>query len=137
VYLSMRNAHANASCACAAYALSTDGGETFGPIRYDPTLISPECEASVAVYDGALYFANTASKTRRQDITIRRTAPGAAPTAWEAALLVAPGLTWGGYSSLAPTPIAAGLGGILFERNITDGTPDGCVISFAQFPLLF
>ena len=138
VYLSMRNAHANASCACVAYALSTDGGESFGPIAYDPTLISPECEASVAGYNGALYFANTASKTHRENITVRRTAAGAAPTAWQqTSYLVAPGLTWGGYSSLAPTPIAADLGGILFERNITDGTPDGCVISFATFPLSF
>jgi len=137
VYLSMRNAHANASCACVAYALSADGGETFGPIRYDPTLISPECEAAVAGYNGALYFSNTADKQHRANITVRRTAAGAEPDAWESSYLVAPGITWGGYSSLAPTPLSATLGGILFERNITDGTPEGCVISFAQFPLDF
>ena len=137
VYLSMRNDHANASCDCVAYALSHDGGESFGPIQYDAALISPVCEAAVAGYNGALYFSNTADKTHRANITVRRTAPGAAPTAWESSLLIAPGMTWGGYSSLAPAPIAAGLGGILFERNITDGTADGCVISCAQFPLIF
>ena len=137
VYLSMRNAHAT-SCDCVAYALSTDGGQTFGPIQYDPVLISPECEAAVAGYDGALYFSNTADKRQRANLTVRRTAAGGAPTAWISSHLVAPGLTWGGYSSMAPSPLSGGsLGGILFERNITDGTPEGCVISFSTFPLEF
>jgi len=140
VYLSMRNAHANASCDCVAYALSTDGGESFGPIQFDPTLVSPECEAAVAGYNGALYFSNTADTRVRANITVRRTAPGVRvtdPTAWVSSHLVASGPTWGGYSSLAPTPLSADLGGILFERNITDNTPEGCVISFSTFPLVF
>lgn len=137
VYLSMRNAHANASCECVAYALSADGGATFGPIAYDPVLISPECEAAVAGYNGALYFSNTADKRTRANVTVRRTAANGPPTAWISSHLVAFGPTWGGYSSLAPSPLSASLGGILFERNITNGTPEGCVISFATFPLDF
>lgn len=134
VYLSMRNAHFNASCQCQAYAISTDGGETFAPIQYDPTLISPECEASVATLNGTLYFANTASTTERANMTIRRTAANTSdPTAWVSSLLIAPGLTWGGYSSMARSPLNATHGGIAFERNDTAGD----VISFTPFPLLF
>lgn len=137
LYLSMRNAHATA-CDCVAYALSSDAGETWSALQYDPVLISPECEASVATFGGALYFANTADKFARANLTVRRTAPGAPPTQWQASTyLVAPGLTWGGYSSMARSPVTVSTGGILFERNITADTPEGCVISFAQFPLAF
>lgn len=133
LYLSMRNAHATA-CDCVAYALSADAGETWGAIQYDPVLISPACEASVATYGGALYFANTASKSERANLTVRRTEAGAAPTAWRAGThLVAPGLLFGGYSSMARTPVSADAGGILFERNDTSTA----LISFALFPLDF
>jgi hypothetical protein len=92
------------------------------------------CEAAVAGYNGALYFSNTADKAHRANLTVRRTAPGAAPTAGEAGThVVAGGVVWGGYSSLAPSPLAAGVGGILFERNNSEGN----VISFATFPLDF
>lgn len=137
LYLSMRNAHATA-CDCVAYALSADGGESWSAIAYDPVLISPACEASVATYGGALFFANTASLVERANLTIRRTAPGAAPTDWLAAThLVAPGLLFGGYSSMARSPLGAALGGILFERNVSVAGADTAVISFSTFPLDF
>jgi len=130
VYVTMRNDHLNASCACQAYALSSDGGQTFGPMLFDATLVSPVCEASVAVLEGRLLFANPASRSQRRDITVRATAAGAAdPTAWAWSLLVAGGPTWGGYTSLASA--GAGYGGLLLERNNTAGN----VISFARFAL--
>ena len=134
LYLTLRNDQKSLQ----AYSLSSDGGETWGPILYDPTLITPACEASVATFNSALYFANTASTTARANLTVRRTAPGAAPTDWLSSThLVAPGITWGGYSSMARDAVATNTGGILFERNITADTADGCVISYDNFPLDF
>ena len=134
IYVSMRNDHANASCACESYSLSTDDGESFGPVLYDPILISPVCQAAIAVIDGALYFSNPASKVHRRDITIRRTAQGGAPTDWlPQTLLIAPGTVFGGYSSLARAAVAPGLGGVLFERNVSALD----VISFSTFSLSF
>ena len=137
LYLSMRNDHAT-KCDCQAYAVSKDGGATWAlPIAYDDTLVSPVCEGSVAVAaNGRMYFANPASASRRQDITIRRTLPGS--LRWEEdTYLVAPGETFGGYTSLVVSPGVATpqgvAGGILFERNTTATA----VISFALFPLEF
>ena len=54
---------------------------------------------------------------------------------WEAGgLVVAPGLTWGGYSSIAQAPAVlngVAVGSLLFERNSSNGQ----VISFTNFPL--
>jgi sialidase-1 len=139
LYITMRNAHANA-CDCQAYSLSYDAGLTWTvPISYDDALISPECEAAVITYNGTLYFSNPASTSERANITVRRRLPGDAQ--WQAGTyLVAPGLTWGGYSSMAigvPPLMAdaagAPAGGILFERN--NSAVD--VISFSLFPLTF
>ena len=135
VYVTLRNDHKNASCDCQGYAISADGGETLGPMLFDPTLISPVCEASAAMLgaDQRLYFANTASKTDRRDITVRATAPGTPDvTQWVWSLLVAPGPTFGGYSSMSPA--GNGFGGILLERN-TSTSSSGEVISFARFAL--
>lgn len=134
IYVTMRNAHATA-CDCQAYALSKDGGVTFTPVSYDPTLISPMCQASVGVFQGALYFANPADTRVRGDITVRRGVKGGGPTEWASSLLIARGLTWGGYSSMAG-PIGGANGSmaaIIFERNTTAGD----VISFSLFPLQF
>lgn len=143
IYITMRNAHIN-SCDCQAYSVSTDGGVTFGPILYDASLPSPICQASAASRaNGVLYFSNPASKTERADITVRRTsAPatgGSGGIEWvPRGVVVAPGITWGGYSSLIVETIkrdksGAALGGVLYERNssATD------VISFDTFNLDF
>jgi len=130
VYLSMRNDRLNASCDCQAFALSSDGGETFGAMQFDPTLVSPVCEGSVAVLGGRLFFANPASKAERRDITVRATAVGAAdPTAWEWSLLLQPGLCFGGYTSIASG--GDGFGAVILERNVSSLA----VISFARFAL--
>lgn len=134
LYLSMRNADANRSCDCQAYSTSADAGETWStPISYDPTLISPQCEASVLAFGGSLYFANPASTTARRDTTIRRTVPQGPPNAWESeTFLVQPGLVWGGYTSMGLLALQnETVGGILFERN----NSAALVISFMLFPL--
>ena len=138
VYVTMRNGHATA-CDCQAYATSENGGATFSAVAYDATLVSPACQAALLLTPGpagALYFSNPASRVARENLTVRRAAAPSLPLAWQpASHLVAGGLTWGGYSSMAgPLARAPGLGGILFERNDTAG---GEVISFATFPLDF
>jgi sialidase-1 len=143
IYITMRNAH-RTTCDCQAYSVSTDGGVTFGPILYDANLPSPICQASAAARtDGVLYFSNPASKTERANTTVRRTsAPatgGSGGIQWAPrGVVVAPGLAWGGYSSLIAETVkrdksGAAFGGILYERNssATD------VISFDTFNLDF
>ena len=53
-------------------ALSLDGGDTFGPIHYDATLISPVCQASIVSFGGVTYFSNPTSTAGRNHLTIRR-----------------------------------------------------------------
>ena len=48
VLLNMR--HRDAPTKGRARALSNDGGETFGPITYDSTLVSPVCQARPRLY---------------------------------------------------------------------------------------
>lgn len=44
-------------CCAARYSVSTDSGATWSlPISYDPTLISPVCEASFVRIGDFLYF---------------------------------------------------------------------------------
>ena len=53
-----------------AYALSSDGGSTFGPIRNHPDLLTPVCQASAVEYKGSLYFAGPHSTTARMNMTV-------------------------------------------------------------------
>ena len=53
-----------------AYALSSDGGITFGPIRNHPDLLTPVCQASAVEYKGSLYFAGPHSTTARMNMTV-------------------------------------------------------------------
>ena len=138
--ITLRNAHYNASCPCQAYSLSSDAGETWSPIAYDPNLPSPECEASVLLGpDNHVYFANPRNTDSRSDISVRRS-QSFTPTGivWEAAAVnVAPGLAWGGYSSMCQGDASNTWGGILFERNATVNGVDTDVISFVSFPYNF
>jgi hypothetical protein len=55
----MRNADLDKRARAVAY--SEDGGQTFGPIAFDETLIDPICEGSLApASDGQIMFANPA-----------------------------------------------------------------------------
>ncbi|XP_065180744.1 sialidase-1-like [Sycon ciliatum] len=131
ILLNMRNAHAS-SCDCRATSRSDDAGETWTPIRYDPTLISPICQASLAQIESRLYFSNPASTKSRENLTVRVSDDGG--TTWiKKTLLVQGGSVWGGYSSLVPDEIGTGLGGVLYERY-SNGKQ---AISFSAFPLDF
>jgi sialidase-1 len=61
-----------------AVAISRDGGESWGPLRFDAALIEPMCQGSLLRYapangdaDRGLLFSNPASKTTRHQLTIR------------------------------------------------------------------
>ena len=93
VYLNMRNNHFknfqnHTSCDCRAFAISNDGGETFGPLQFDPTLISPVCQATLSTAGGALLFANPASTSSRTHGMIRKSADD--------------GLTWSRQLEITP-----------------------------------
>lgn len=135
VVLNMRTDHLNASCDCRAFAVSHDAGASFGPLQFDPTLISPVCQASLLRVGDSVYFANPADKKSRVNTTIRRGT--GLPGGWQAAtLLLQPGDAWGGYTSMVGPvdPPAAKQGGVLWEHWPTGGE---ATISWATFPLEF
>ena len=70
-------------------AVSLDGGETFGAISFDHTLISPVCQASIVSFGGAVYFSNPDSSSGRSHLTIRKSNDNAAT--WTDRLLIETG----------------------------------------------
>jgi len=134
VMLNMRNNHAN-PCKCRAVAISNDGGLTFGPIHYDPVLISPVCQASIVRIGDAIHFSNPASTSARVDITIKKSLDNG--MTWKSSFLI-----WSergpGYSNLVEGGLGVDtnvkFGGILFERQNELGHD---TVSFAAYPLDF
>lgn len=109
-------------------SVSNDGGETWGPIVFDKTLVGPVCQASITTIRNVTYFSNPASATGRIDITIRRSTDDA--QTWPSSLLVQTNKS-AGYSCMVPGGVNDKQGGILFEA------PGGGEINFALFPLEF
>ena len=112
--------------------LSQDGGLTWKPPRYDPTLIEPEpqgCQGSMLAVKpphgrgangkGVLFFCNPSSD-RREMLTIRRSDDGG--LTWSAAYLLEERAS--AYSSMGM--LADGMLGVLYERSDR--------ISFAKIP---
>ena len=131
--LNMRNRHKN-DCQCRAISRSDDGGMTWGPIHYDPVLISPICQASLVRINDAFYFSNPASKIARENLTIRKSTNNC--NNWQSELKIVDGPVAGGYSNIVPLTDST-KGGILYERfDVVNGTKRS-VISFTQFPLDF
>ncbi|KAL1515325.1 hypothetical protein AB1Y20_001956 [Prymnesium parvum] len=138
VLLNMR--HLRSPLLGRALAVSHDGGESFGPLRFDAALTSPVCQASIVSFGGVTYFSNPASNVSRTHLSIRRSTDSAAT--WSSTLLVQAGAS-PGYSCLAKGELpaapadskegraapAAREGGILYES--------ASGISFSRFPLDF
>jgi sialidase-1 len=135
--LNMRNDHAN-PCDCRAIIRSDDGGATFNlPILYDPTLISPVCQASLVTIEDAMYFSNPASKSSRVNITIRRSDDDG--SSWIEQTFLAGQGNSDGYSCLAAGGASAvdpvtgrRYGSILYENENSKGD---LTISWRLFPL--
>jgi len=131
VMANMRNDHLNASCQCRGVAISEDGGATFGPITFDPELVSPVCAGSIlAGRNGGVFFANPASTVARANGVVRRSADG---VHWAERRLVWPGAF--GYSCLSNLPDASKLG-LLWETDGDQchGTGASCRTVFSTFP---
>lgn len=128
VLLNMR--HQTAKTTGRAFAISTNNGESFGPIQYDKALISPVCQASIVTIGSTTFFSNPASTSGRQMTTVRRSTDDA--KTWSSSLLIEPGSS-AGYSCLVDGALKVGAtdhGGILYEA------PDA-TIKFTAFPLEF
>ncbi len=98
-------------------AQSQDGGETWTDFRFDPTLVEPVCQASLIRLEGKaenedlLLFSNPASKTKRQELTVRLSKDGG--RSWPASLLLQEGPA--AYSCLVELP--GGVIGCLYESG--------------------
>lgn len=104
-----------------AVAVSRDGGATWGPLRFDKTLVEPICQASFLRYSTSanggrnrLLFANPASPKTRQRLTIRLSYDEG--RRWPVARVLHRGPS--AYSSLAVLP--DGTVGCLYEGGKRD-----------------
>ena len=116
-----------------AIALSHDGGLTWGPVRLNPALIEPVCQASMVRYTLAreagknrLLFSNPADTAHRDRMTVRLSYDEG--NTWPVSRLVYAGPA--AYSSLAV--LRDGTIGLLYERGTANAYEE---IEFAHFNL--
>ncbi len=114
-------------------AQSDDGGQTWTNQRHDDALIEPTCQASIRRLSwpegdtpGVILFANPASTTQRQRMTVRASFDDG--RSWPVSRLVTPGPA--AYSSLAALPHAEA--GLLYETG--EKSPYERIV-FARFNL--
>ncbi len=114
-------------------ARSTDGGLTWGELRFDAALIEPVCQASLHAYTSAdthgkdrLLFANPASTEKRQRLTVRLSYD--AGQTWPVSKVLEKDPS--AYSCLADLP--GGAIACLYERGQKDAYEK---IAFARFDL--
>jgi sialidase-1 len=129
LYLNMRNNYFKFK---RAFAVSGDGGQTFGKLRWDNELVEPICQGSVLRFTlesaqgrNRLLFSNPASRTR-DHLTVKLSYDEA--RSWPVSRTVYQGLS--GYSDLAVLPDNSI--GLLYE-NGTGHYHDK--ITFARFNL--
>jgi sialidase-1 len=116
-----------------AIALSHDGGLTWSPVRLDPALIEPVCQASMVrctvereAGKNRLLFSNPADTVHRDRMTVRLSYDEG--KTWPVARLVYAGPS--AYSSLAV--LHDGTIGLLYERGTANAYEE---IAFARFNL--
>jgi sialidase-1 len=113
-------------------AISTDGSQTFGPARFDETLIEPRCQASILRFswpdDGKnrILFANPANTKDRKKMTVRMSYDEG--RTWPVEKLIFD--QFSAYSSLVKLP--DGKVGLLYEAGDKKGYER---IEFATFSL--
>lgn len=116
-----------------AIAYSHDTGQSWGALTFDSTLIEPICQASLLRYSwpgpgsrNRLIFSNPASRTDRENLTVRLSFDEGA--SWPDQRVLQPGPT--AYSCL--TTLSDGAVGCLYEAG--DANPYERIV-FARFPL--
>ena len=88
VRMNFRHGQLRKNCTCQMFAISDDGGSSFGQLQFDHALVSPECQAGfMAGAGGALYFSNPHNARERVNMTVQRSTSGGAPR-WAGTLLV-------------------------------------------------
>lgn len=114
----MLNARVQGGNKCRKIATSADGGQTWTPLREEPTLIEPVCQGSIFrlsdPLDGRrsrILFSNPASRTGRQNGTVRLSYDEG--RTWPVSRVICPGSF--AYSSLTALP--DGTIGCLFESD--------------------
>jgi len=141
VMANLRTNHLNRSCDCRAVSVSTDGGATFASLGWDPALVSPVCQATIVSGPAppgqaaaqALYFANPASPTSRNNGTVRASFDGSAT--WAGSVTVSE--SGYAYSCLLP-PVAGPRSevGLLWETSGSSFECNGvsCRTMFSRVP---
>jgi hypothetical protein len=101
VLINMRNAHLD-GCDCRAVSASHDGGGSWLPPWWAPSLVEPVCSAGLlntglggSAASDDLYFSNPATTSKRHNMTLRRSADGGA--SWSGGALL-----WAGARSRLP-----------------------------------
>jgi hypothetical protein len=136
VQANLRSSHYNKTCDCRAVSYSTDGGASFGPVQWEPTLKSPVCAGTIlsgrGEFSSRVFFANPASTTSRVNGIVRRSNDGRVWTADGDSHRVWPGAY--GYSCLSNMPDASKMG-LLWETNGEQCTGSGasCRSVFSVF----
>lgn len=103
---------------CRGIAQSKDGGLTWAPVKDDPTLVEPICQASLVRYSwpgsdakSILMFANPADAKARKNMTVRLSYDEG--QSWPVSKVISPGSAI--YSSMTRLP--DGSIGLLYERQ--------------------
>lgn len=116
-----------------AIANSQDAGQSWGPLVFDPTLIEPVCQASLLRYSwpgihnrNRLLFSNPASRTDRENLTVRLSLDEGVSWPEQRVLQTGPAA----YSCLTKLP--DGTVGCLYEAG--DDNPYERIV-FARFSL--
>lgn len=132
VMANMRNTHLNGTAR--AVTVSTDGGENFGEIYYDHTLVEPICAASIIrdYKDDSIYFSNPAHPSTRVRMTVRKSRDFA--KSWERELLVYEGPS--AYSDMIDLDSDEYIG-LTWETNSTGCSGESCRTLFSFVPKHF
>lgn len=132
IMANMRNYHLNGTAR--AIAISTDGGDNFGDIYYDQTLVDPICAASIIrdYKDDMLYFSNAAHPTNRIRMTVKRSSDFG--KSWEKELLVYEGPS--AYSDMIDLDSDEYIG-LTWETNSTKCSGESCRTLFSFIPKHF
>ena len=92
--------------------VSEDGGETWSPLAFHETLVSPTCQASLLrLSDGRLAFCNPASEKGRKNGVLRVSDDGG--DTWSDGV----GIHDGGFAYSCMAELPGGRVGVLYERD--------------------
>ena len=101
------------------YAVSNDGGTTFGAPQFAEDLQEPHCSAGLINHGGTLYFSNPDSVSGRTHMTLKKSTDSG--NHWQVDTLIYAGLS--AYSVVVPLDTARI--GVVYERGEWDTATEG------------